>query len=212
MLSIPFLRPALHARAVLAAGLLIGGAANADTGYSDLFTIDLRTSLAGSIRVERIADTRTPVDLVARPGDELALYFTLRKVTGEPISATRFDYDLKLSGVAATAADAVAWSVTQPGVVKLTLKADSLKFSTSPALLDFRQGSGYAQVDGSPVAVDNSLPSVTLSSLSSPYRTSTPSTPRARPGRPGSSVPAPARGKPRSRRPGSRSGARRERV
>lgn len=166
MRSFPFPRPTLL---LLSAALLAGHAAWADTGTSDLFTIDLRTSLDGTVLLERIDDTRSPLALETRPGDELSLYFTLKKATGEPIAATRFDCTLKVTGAAASG-NAYAWSVLQPGIVRLALRRDGLTFATNPARLVFPQGSGYARVDDAPVTVGNSLPDVALRSLPSPYR------------------------------------------
>lgn len=156
--------------ALLAAAVFAAGAVRADTGTSDPFTIDLRTSLASTVRLERIDDLRSPLLLETRPGDELRLYFALRKASGEPLEAETFDYAVKLSGATATETVAVAWSVDRPGVVRLTLRADGLAFSTNPARLLFPQGSGWAKVDGVPVTIENALPDVSLSRLPSPYR------------------------------------------
>lgn len=170
MRSIASSRRPLRTIALMAAVLLAGNAAKADTGYSPLFTIDLRTSLDGTVLLERIDDARSPATLEARPGDELSLYFTLKKATGEPLAAARFDCSLKLAGATSTSADALSWSVSSPGVVKLTVRPDSLRFSTNPARLVFPQGSGYARVDDSPVIVGNRPPDVTLVSVPSPFR------------------------------------------
>ncbi len=170
MRSIAPSRRTLRTIALMATALLAGTTAKADTGYSGLFTIDLRTSLDGTVLLERIDDTRSPLALETRPGDALSLYFTLKKATGEPLPATRFDCPLKLTGAASTAADTFAWSVPSPGVVRLTVRPDSLRFSTNPARLVFPQGSGYARVDDSPVTVGNRLPDVTLRSVPSPFR------------------------------------------
>ncbi len=161
---------AFRARTVLAAALLAAGASKADTGTSDLFTIDLRTSLANTIRLERIDDPRSPLLVEVRPGDVVHLYFAMRKATGEPLAAATFEYAVKLSGATAAEAGSLAWSVDRFGVATLTLKADGLSFSANPARIVFPQGSGWAKADGSPVTIESSLPDVSLSRLASPYR------------------------------------------
>ncbi|MFN7987177.1 MAG: SUMF1/EgtB/PvdO family nonheme iron enzyme [Thermoanaerobaculia bacterium] len=163
-------RDLARAGILLAAALLAAGAAKADTGTSDLFTIDLRTSLASTIRLERIDDARSPLLLEVRPGDEVHLYFAMRKATGEALAAATFEYAVKLSGATVAEAGSLAWTVDRPGVARLTLKADGLAFSAKPARLVFPQGSGWAKADGSPVTIENSLPDVSLSRLASPYR------------------------------------------
>ena len=162
-------RSAAWRGALLAAALLAPRAGNADTATSDLFTIDLRTSLANTIRLERLDDARSPLLVEARPGDVLHFHFAMRTADGAPLAAASFDCAVKLVGAAA-GPGALSWTVERPGVATLTVRSDALSYSANPARLVFPQGSGWATADGKPVTIETALPDVSLARLASPWR------------------------------------------
>lgn len=124
---------------------------------------------SNTVRLERIDDTRSPLTLETRPGDEFYLYYALKNSTGGLLAATSFSYDLAYSGANPTASGSWVWSVPEPGVVKLTLRPDLLSFSSNPARVRFPQGSGLLRVDGAQATLGNTLADVTLTRLASPY-------------------------------------------
>ena len=124
---------------------------------------------SNSVRLERLDDIRTPLELESRPGDEFYLYFALKKSTGELLAATSFSYDVAFTGASPAASGAWAWSVQGPGVLRLTLRPDLLAFTSNPARVTFPQGSGMLRVDGVPTTLGNSLPAVGITRLPGTY-------------------------------------------
>ena len=125
---------------------------------------------SSTVRLERIDDIRSPLELVTRPGDEWSLYFALKKASGEPLPASSFSYDVVFSGATPAASGIWTWSVEQTGIVKLTLRPDGLTFASDTARLTFPPGEGLVRVDGTSTTLANALPDVVLRRLPNPYR------------------------------------------
>lgn len=122
------------------------------TGYSNLFTIDLRGGSTDEVRLVALDDFRSPSSVELHPGEVAYLYYRFEHGDGSPVTTTGISYSVFLLD-SAPPPSSYNWYLHEPGIARLTLDADELGIGGGSDILSFGSGSGVMSLGGTPVTV-----------------------------------------------------------
>lgn len=136
--------------------LTVSNANDSDSGSRTI------TVLSPSATIGDLDAIRSPHSVVARAGDTLHLYFTLRDGAGNNLSAASIGYVLEFAGFTPSSGG-VTLSQPVAGALKVTLVADKLNLPTgSTGTITFPTGTGTIQLDSKTYDVTSAPAAVSI--------------------------------------------------